>query len=200
MPSIAYELVLGHYVAEDRKRLKRLLERWPPELYDASSVIEAIQGRLKAGDIREDSVENGEVGRDWRILMECLAKLYLADGHPAQALRCYIQLQDADVAMRLISEYHLVDAVSDDIPSFILLRVSKEQQRSAPMSELEEASREPIRLLVAEAHHGIVRPESVIRQLDDRYGIPNPYLFFYFRDLWEGETASRQQSNQPVHI
>ncbi|KAL8700796.1 MAG: hypothetical protein Q9201_005253 [Fulgogasparrea decipioides] len=198
LPSMVYELVLGHYVAEDRSRLKELLERWPSELFDASSVIEAIQGRLKAGDIREDSVEGGKAGRDWRILMQCLAKLYLADGRPAQALRCYIQLQDADVAMRLISEYHLVDAVSDDIPSFILLRISKEQQRSAPMSELEEASREPIRLLVAEAHHGIVRPEAVIHQLDERYGIPNPYLFFYFRALWEGETLSAPTTGEPA--
>lgn len=130
--------------------------------------------------------------------MECLAKLYLADNRPAKALGYYIRLQDADVAMSLISKHHLVDAVSDDIPNFILLRVSKEQQRSAPMTELEEASREPIRLLVAEAHHGIVRPETVIEQLEARYGIPNPYLFFYFRALWEGETVSIPAEEQPA--
>lgn len=190
LPSIVYELVLGYYVSNDRTRLRELLERWPTDLFDAGPVIEAIQGRLQVGDIKEVSVEDGEAGRDWRLLMECLAKLYLAEGRSAQALGCYIRLQDADIAMRLIGEYHLVDAVSDDIPNFILLRVSKEQQRSAPMSELERASREPIRMLVAEAHHGIVRPESVIKQLDARFGIPNPYLFFYFRALWEGETAS----------
>ncbi|KAL8923297.1 MAG: hypothetical protein Q9208_004697 [Pyrenodesmia sp. 3 TL-2023] len=196
LPSIVYELVLGHYVATDRKKLKELLERWPPDLFDVGPVIEAIQGRLKAGDIHEASTEDGEVGRDWRLLMECLAKLYLADNHPAKALRCYIRLQDADIAMRLISEYHLVDVVSDDIPNFILLRISKEQQRSAPMSELEAASREPTRLLVAEAHHGIVRPEAVVEQLNARYGIPNPYLYFYFRALWEGQTASMAASEQ----
>ncbi|KAL8679250.1 MAG: hypothetical protein Q9186_004441 [Xanthomendoza sp. 1 TL-2023] len=190
LPSIVYELVLGYYVSNDRNKLKELLERWPAELFDAGPVVEAIQGRLQVGDIREDSMEDGKVGRDWRLLMESLAKLYLAHGRPARALGCYIRLQDADIAMRLIREYHLVDAVSHDIPDFILLRVSKEQQRSAPMSELEQASREPIQLLVAEAHHGIVRPESVIKQLDARYGIPNPYLYFYFRALWEGETAS----------
>lgn len=189
LPSIVYELVLGHYVTKDRRKLRELLNRWPPELFDAGPVIEAIQGRLRAGDIREDSVEDGEPGQDWHMLMECLAKLYLADNRPAQALGCYIRLQDADVAMELISKFHLVDAVSDDIPNFILLRVSKEQQRSAPMAVLEQLSREPIRLLVAEAHHGIVRPETVIEQLNSRYGIPNPYLFFYLRALWEGQTA-----------
>ncbi|KAL8984949.1 MAG: hypothetical protein Q9205_001225 [Flavoplaca limonia] len=189
LPSIVYEMVLGYYVSNDRQRLKSLLERWSTELFDAGPVIEAIQGRLQVGDISEDSVEDGQVGRDWRILMECLAKLYLADGRPAQALHCYIRLQDADVVMRLIGEYHLVDAVSNDISDFILLRISKEKQQSAPLSELEHASREPIRLLVAEAHHGIVRPESVIKQLNARHGTPNPYLFFYLRALWEGETA-----------
>ncbi|KAI4174491.1 MAG: hypothetical protein LQ343_002248 [Gyalolechia ehrenbergii] len=196
LPSIAYELVLGHVIMKDRKRLRELLNRWPPELFDAGPVIEAIQGRLRAGDIREDSVEDGETGQDWRILMECLAKLYLADNRPAKALGCYIRLQDADVAMELISKYHLVDAVSDDIPNFILLRVSKEQQLSAPLAVLEQASREPIGLLVAEAHHGIVRPETVIEQLDERYGIPNPYLFFYLRALWEGETTSASTEEQ----
>ncbi|KAL9596187.1 MAG: hypothetical protein Q9219_005973 [cf. Caloplaca sp. 3 TL-2023] len=189
LPSIIYELVLGHYVSEDRQELRLLLNRWPPELFDVGPIIEAIQGRLNAGDIREDSIEDGHIGQDWRILMECLAKLYLADNRPAKALGCYIRLQDADVAMGLISKYHLVDAVSDDIPTFILLRISKEQQRFAPMTELEQASREPIRLLVAEAHHGIVRPDTVIEQLEARYGIPNPYLYFYFRAVWEGETT-----------
>ncbi|KAL8951405.1 MAG: hypothetical protein Q9222_002626 [Ikaeria aurantiellina] len=197
LPSVVYELVLGHYITYDRKTLAALFERWPLEIFEAGSVIEAIQARLQAGDIREDSAEDGEVGRDWRILMDCLARLYLADGRPAQALSCHIRLQDADVAMHLIIEYHLVDAVSDDIPGFILLRLSKEQQRSAPTEELQNASREPIRLLVDEAHHGIVRPDTVIKQLKARYGIPNPYLFFYFRALWEGETSSAPTAGQP---
>ncbi|KAL8828379.1 MAG: hypothetical protein Q9170_006630 [Blastenia crenularia] len=196
LPSIVYELVLGHYVVKDGKKLQELLNRWPPELFDAGPVIEAIQGRLEADDVREDSKDSGN-SQEWRILMECLAKLYLADNRPAKALGCYICLQDAEIAMELISKYHLVDSVSDDIANFILLRITKQQQQSAPMTELEQASREPIRLLVAEAHHGIVRPETVIEQLKARYGIPNPYLFFYFRALWEGETLSTSASEQP---
>ena len=198
LPSIVYELVLGHYVMKDRLRFKELLDQWPPELFDAATIIEAVEGRLKAGDIREDSLEDGEAGRGWHTLQDCLAKLYLADGRPAQALVCYIRLQDADIAMKLISEYHLVDRVSDDIPGFILLRVSKQQQKSAPLAELEQASLEPIRLLVEEAHHGIVRPETVVNQLDVRYGIPNPYLFFYFRALWYGETKDKFGVTEPI--
>ena len=195
LPSIVYELVLGHYISQDRVRFKEMLDRWPPELFDIRSITEAIRGRLRGGDINEESIEDGKLGRDWRILMECLAKLYVADGRPAQALECYIRLQDAEAAMSLVGEHHLVSTVSDDVPSFILLRVSKEQQKSASLPELEQASQEPIRLLVDEAHQGIVRPETVIQQLDSRYGIPNPYLFFYFRALWNGETSSNTQES-----
>lgn len=194
LPSLVYELMLGHYVQTDRLRFRELLERWPPELFDAGVIIEAIESKLRAGDIREDSAEDGgETGRDWRILMDSLAKLYLANGQPRKALSCFIRLQDADAAMSLIAEYHLVSAVSDDIPGFILLRVSKSQQKSAPLSELSTVTLEPIRLLVAEAHHGIVQPETVIQQLESRYGMPNPYLFFYFRALWTGDIAQDAQ-------
>ena len=193
LPSLVYELMLGHYVQTDRLRLGELLELWSPDLFDPGVLVEAIESKLKAGDVREDSTEDGEIGRDWRILMDGLAKLYLANGQPRKALSCYIRLQDADAAMSLIAEYHLVSAVSDDIPGFILLRVSKTQQKSAPMSELSTATLEPIRLLVAEAHQGIVQPEIVIQQLEKRYGIPNPYLFFYFRALWTGDIAQDTQ-------
>ncbi len=189
LPSMVYELMLGHYVSTDRPRFSELLERWPPELFDADTIIDAIHGKFKSGEVREDFIEDGETGRDWRILTSCLAKLYLAVGQPRKALGCYIQLQDADAAMKLIADSHLVDAIADDIPGFILLRVSKSQQQSAALPELATHTLEPIRLLVSEAHHGIVLPDTVIRQLNSRYGMPNPYLFFYFRALWNGDTA-----------
>ena len=194
LPSVVYEIILGHYISVDRLRFQELLQLWAPELFDAGSIIEAIQGRLKGGDIREDSVEDGETGRDWRILMQSLAKLYLASGRPRQALRCYIRLQDADVAMTLIAEFHLIDAVSDDIPGFILLRVSKAQQDSAPLAEIEEVTLEPIRLLVDETHHGNIRPETVITQLQ-QHGKMRQYLFFYFRALWNGDTTALPTTN-----
>ena len=203
LPSLIYEDVLGFYISRDRPRLKELLRRWLPELFDASTVISHIQARLKVGDIRENSTEEGEVGRDWRILVDSLAILYLADGRAREALKCYIKVQDADAAMNLISEYHLIDALSDDIPGLILLRVSKEQQTSAPLSELEFLTTEPIRLLVDEAHQGIVQPTAVISQLKDR---PNmlPYLFFYLRALWNGDTsdaaATTNNEDDPTSI
>ena len=198
LPSSIYEVILGHYISHDRPRLNEVLEIWPPELFEVRTVIARIEGKLKVGDVREDTTEDGVVGKDWRMLMNSLAKLYLADGRAKDALRCYIKLQDADAAMRLIGDYRLVEAISDDLPGLILLRISKEQQKSAPLTELEEASIEPIRLLVDEAHHGTVRPDTVIAQLENRAGML-PYLFFYLRALWNGDTYTAPTSPDPEH-
>lgn len=188
LPSVVYEMVLAHCISNDRPRLKALLERWPPELFDVGSIIIAIEDKLRMSNVR-NGAKGDEISKDWRILTDGLAKLYLANGRARDALKCYIKLQDADSAMQLISEYHLVDVVSDDIPSLILLRISEEQQKSAPLSELEESSIEAIRLLVDEAHQGIVQPEIVVSQLEHRPEM-RPYLFFYFRALWNGDTTA----------
>lgn len=193
LPPVIYEVVLGHYVSTDRPRFRELLEKWPPEFFDVDTILEAVQSKFKSGEVREDSIEDGETGRDWRLLLQCLAKLYLAVGRPRKALRCFIQLQESDAAMALIAEAHLVGAVADDIPGFILLQVNKEQQRSASLPELATQTLDPIRLLVSEAHHGVVMPDTVIKQLKSRFGMPNPYLFFYFRALWHGDVSPSQE-------
>lgn len=185
LSSMVYELILGHYIFHDRLRLQELLSRWPSELFDIRSVTNAIEGLLRSDEVSETSVEDGEQGRDWRILVNGLAKLLLDDGRPKEALKHYIRLQDADAAMEIIRDYHLLGFLSDDIPGFILLRVSKEQRKTAPLSELEEATSEPIELLVNEARQGIVRPETVVTQLQQGEGLL-PYLYFYLRGLWKG--------------
>ncbi|RMJ25915.1 vacuolar assembly protein [Aspergillus sp. HF37] len=178
LPSLIYEVILGHYISRNRVRFKELVDAWPLDLFDARSVIAAGEEQLKSETAPAES-------EDWRILMGCVAKLFLADGHYREALHCYIQLQDADTAMNIIREQRLLDAVSDDIPAFIVIRVSKEQLRSAPVPELEEVTAEPIKLLVSEAYTGIVRPQTVVSQLQaaDRL----IFLYFYLRALWRGE-------------
>jgi hypothetical protein len=192
LPSLVYEVVLGHYIIHDRIRFKHLLEEWDPELFDIDSVIEAIKSKLSAGDVSEASVEGDEEGRDWRILQDALGKLYLAGGHQREALRCYIRLQNADAAMSLIRDFHLVEAVRDDIPGFILLRVSKEQMESAPLSELEEASSETISVLVDEGCRGTVPTEEVVESLQEKGPAFQPFLFFYLRSLWKPESHERK--------
>lgn len=191
LPSMVYEVVLGHYLFHDRVRFKHLLEEWDPELFDIDSVVAAIKSKLSAGDVTEDSVEGDEQGRDWRILQDALAKLYLAAGHQREALRCYIRLQNADAAMTLIRDFHLVEAIRDDIPGFILLRVTKEQLESASLSELEETSVEAINVLVEEGCRGIVPAEDVVSQLQEKGDQFQPFLFFYLRALWKPQPHER---------
>jgi hypothetical protein len=57
--------------------------------------------------------------------------------------------------------------------------------RSAPITELEEATSEAIALLVNEAQHGLLQPAVVVNQLEEKE-LPL-YLFFYLRSLWRGD-------------
>ncbi|KAK3997834.1 putative vacuolar protein sorting-associated protein [Cladorrhinum sp. PSN332] len=183
IPGTIYEVVLGHYLQTSKPRFRDLLERWSPDLFEITTITTALEDQLKYRDVREDSIEDGEVGRDWRIVMESLAKLHEANGRNREALKCYIKLQDADSAMRLIKDGHLADAVADDIPSFIGLRVPHAQKMTR--DQLEEATSEAITLLVDEAQHGLVKPDIVVTQLQNRK--LDLYTFFYLRGLWRGE-------------
>ncbi|KAJ6166628.1 hypothetical protein N7470_002075 [Penicillium chermesinum] len=185
LPGGIYEDVLSHYVSRDLTRFKKLVDSWPSDLFDPENVTATIQNQLQSSSVQTGS-------DDWRVLTACLAKLYLVGGHYQEAVRCYVTLQDADTAMALIKEHHLVDAVSDNIPDLVMLRVSKERMKSAPISELEELTAEPIQLLASEAYTGIVPPERVVQQLSSANRIL--FLYFYLRALWRGESSPRQKS------
>lgn len=190
IPGTVYELVLNHYIQADKPRFKELLDRWGTELFDVTEITSVLENQLRFRDVREDSVEDGEKGRDWRIVMETLARLYEVNSRYREALKCYIRLQDADSAMRLIRDNHLADAVTDDVPSFIALRVPEAELRRMSISELEEATSEAITLLVDEAHRGLIKPGVVVEQLERKN--LNLYLYFYFRGLW------REYRERPV--
>lgn len=185
IPTTIYEVVLGHYLQTDKPRFRELLERWPTELFDIKTITTVLENQLKYRDVREDSIDEGEKGRDWRIVMESLSRLHEANGRQREALKCYIKLHDADSAFRLIRDNHLADAVEDDIPSFIGLRVSPEDLGQMTESDLEDATSEAITLLVDEAQHGLLRPEVVVEQLLAQE--LRLYIYFYFRGLWKGE-------------
>ncbi|KAI5859865.1 hypothetical protein GGS23DRAFT_264658 [Durotheca rogersii] len=182
IPGTVYEIVLGHYIQTDKPRFKEILDRWEPELYGVNEVTTALENQLKFRDVREDTIEDGDKGRDWRIVTESLARLQELNGRHREALKCYIKLQDADSVMRLIRDNHLADAVTDDVPSFIALRVPEAELNRMSISELEEATAEAITLLVDEAQRGLIRPYLVVQQLEQN-GL-NLYLYFYFRGLW----------------
>ncbi len=190
IPGTVYEIVLSHYIQKDKLKFKELLDHWETELFDAREVITVLENQLKYRDVREDSVEDGEKGRDWRIVTEGLAKLYESNGRYREALRSYIKLQDADSAMRLIRENHLADAVTDDVTSFIALRVPETHLDRMSVAELEEATSEAIALLVDEAQRGLIPPSTVVHQLEEKN--LTTYLYFYFRGLW------REYRDRPV--
>lgn len=198
IPSSVYELVLKHYIRTDKLRFKDLLDRWHPDLFDVNTITTILENQLKYRDVRPDSVEDGIKGRDWRIIMESLAKLCEANGRHREALRYYIRLQDADSAMRLIKDSHLADAVADDIPSFVTLRVPADQQDEMDMEQLEDATSEAITLLVDEAQHGLVRPEVVVSQLQKKD--LNLYLFFYLRALFKGEGVQEHEGENRERV
>ena len=185
IPRTIYEVVLGHYIQTDKPRFRELLDRWALELFDLATVSTALENQIKYGEAREDSVEGGEIGRDWRIVMDSLARLHEANGRQREALKCYIKLQDPDSAMRLIKQSHLAEAVTDDIPGFITLRVPQGQAEHMSIPELEQATLEAVTLLVDEAQHGLVRPAVVVYQLQEKE--LNLYIYFYLRALWRGE-------------
>ena len=184
LPGEVYEVVLGHYVKTDPRRLKELLDEWDPALglYDNSSISKFIQSRL--GNEEEDIREGSE---DWRLLTECLAKLYLADGKVREALQCWILAQNAEEAFRLLKEEKVLDGIAeDDVPGLIMLRVTPELMRKGSLKDLDQASEEAINLLVEEALRGTLLPGGIIHALQHKGDSFKPFLYFYFRGLWHG--------------
>ena len=193
LPSVIYEIVLAHHLNHDRRKFRELLlETWKPErnrtLYDARTIVDTIILKIEN---REVEIQPG--GTDWRLLQECLAKLYMVLHEPRNALRRYMTLKDADEAFRLIREYRLVDTIRDDIASLILLRVSDEQLSSAPIHELEAATREAVTLLIDESDRGLVSPSKVVSQLEAR-DVPagKLFLYFYLHRLWKSQHSEHQ--------
>ena len=188
LPSTVYEVVLGHYILRDRPRLKELLDLWHPILFDVSSVTAAIESKLNMKDVGENTTEDGIRGRDWTILQECLAKLYLADGRPAEALHCYLRTHSADSALDLVRDYQLLASLTDSVYAFVTIRLSPKQIEDASLEDLESLSQEPMQMLVTGAIHGIISPDIVIKQLQIRGPIGRPFLYFYVSTLWKGES------------
>ncbi|KAJ4163749.1 hypothetical protein LMH87_005457 [Akanthomyces muscarius] len=198
IPTTVYEVVLGHYIHNDKPRFRDLLDLWSPELFDIKTVTTALENQLKFRDVREDSIDGGEKGRDWRIVNRGLARLYEAGGRQREALKCYIKLQDADSVFRLIRDNHLAEAVADDIPGFISLRVPAGGADRMTKKDLANATSDAITLLVDEAQHGLVGPRQVVGQL--RAKEQPLYLFFYLRGLWHGDGVKEHAGENRDHL
>lgn len=193
LPSSVYETVLCHYVVHDPVKFAQLLDRWDPDVFNVSSVVTAIEMKLKSDDLGPES----ETASEWHLLLSGLAKLLLANGQAREALKCYIRLQNFDAAMTLIKEEHLIDAITDDIPGLIVLRVSKDQLRSGDLNALRESSAPAISLLVQEAYNGIIPPINVVKQLESKGALYIPFIYFYLACLWLGPKTFLSSATDP---
>lgn len=186
LPTQVYETTLRYFVNHDRQYLGELLDRFDPTMFDITTVVTAIEEQFSSQHVTEDSIEDGIAGRDWRILMNALAKFKLADGLPKEALRCYIRLKNSNEAMALIRDHQIIAAVADDIPGLLMLRTSDEQLKAGDVADLEEPSTEIVQLLVNEARERVIDPRAVVDQLNRQDGLFTPFLFLYFQSLWKG--------------
>ncbi|KAI5790592.1 hypothetical protein DFH27DRAFT_570591 [Peziza echinospora] len=204
-----------------------LLEDWGVDkgLFDLEVVADLIRRRVKADEEEIDSVRNrrkpqyrgwkaSSRGKDkeeddedaqkeqqieegWRLLQGCLAAIYMGMKNPREALGCYMRLRDEREVMQLITDYHLLDAVKDDIPALLMLKITKEQLTTLPLDELKDLTAPVVDLLVSEAGHGIVGPERVVFQLDNSPEMEDGgrvLLFFYLRKLWEVDRQLVEES------
>ena len=196
LPGVVYEVVLGYYVKADPARLKELLDDWDPALglYDIGTISKAIESRL-AND--EEDVREGT--EDWRLLTECLAKLYLADGKVKEALRCWISVQNAEEAFRLLKEEKVLHGIAEeDVPGLLLLRVTPELMKGDSLRDLDQASEEAVSFLVEEALRDTLMPRSVIEVLERKGYNFKPFLYFYLRGLWHGSrTNTTEEEHRP---
>ncbi|KAI9654861.1 MAG: Vacuolar protein sorting-associated protein 41 [Alyxoria varia] len=199
--SNAYNVVLEHYVEHDRSMLEKLLKRWPAELFHVQRLIFITEAKLGSGDVQGDAEEGGG---DWRILQESLASLYLADARPGEALKRYIELKEADPALELVRENDLFSVIAEDVYRFILVRVTRSDQKSTDLTRLADLTMEPIRLLVYAATQNLISVSFVVSTLQRRGPASKPFLYLYFRALWKGETdeshnsLNREQSPTPL--
>lgn len=197
IPSIVYEVILGHYIVTSPARVAELLDEWEEGIFEASAIVSAIEARLASGEVKSGS-------EDWKALLEALGRLYLGLAEPRKALKCYIRTQNAERAFDLIQGEKVADALGEDVPGILTLKLNKEQLQKAPLEELDESSEQAVKLLVEEAHRGTVAPGSVVRQLRQKGPAFQPFLFFYLRTLWKGtdrdrtELVSRRKFNRAV--
>ena len=227
LPNAIYGSVLAHWLREDRNVFKQLLlEDWGVDkaLFDLDVVADLVRRRVKVDeeeleDIRqrrknryrrwkessrgkdkeddEEALRETQVELCWRSLQLCLAKLYMAMKNPREALGCYLRLKAEPEVMSLIKDYHLLDAVKDDIGPLLMLKITQAQLSTAPLDELKALTADPVDLLVAEAGHGIVTPEKVVHQLTKTPEMEDGgrvLLFFYLRKLWEVDRQLVEES------
>ncbi|WFD23195.1 Vacuolar protein sorting-associated protein 41 [Malassezia equina] len=104
LSEVAYDMILVHLLRSDQQALLTTLRTWPGHLYSTQAVATAI----------EDQARNS------RVLLECLAQLFLANQKPGKALLYLLRLRHPSV-FPLIRENDLLIDVQHKIGTLVEL-------------------------------------------------------------------------------
>ncbi|KAI9467202.1 vacuolar protein sorting-associated protein 41 [Lactarius psammicola] len=174
---LVYEMILAHFLANDRQALQRTINEWPKDIYDISAVIVAIHSELErcTPSSSKSTALLTPASPDTVILMECLAELYTANRQPAKALPFLIRLRRPNV-FQLIREHNLFTAVQDQA----LLLVEFDHELMNKHKDTESNERGAAITLLVDHIHSIPIPR-VVQQLRSR----SRFLFLYLDALFE---------------
>ncbi|CBQ70724.1 related to Vacuolar assembly protein VPS41 [Sporisorium reilianum SRZ2] len=167
LSEMIYDMILAHFLQHDLNKLLQTITEWPPEIYSTPAVVLAIEDRLKSGDGKK------EPGTE-KLLMECLAELYIRNRQPGKALQYYLRLRRANV-FDLIRDNNLFTAVQDQALLLIEFEEDLKSRRTQPGSKHGAA----IDLLVD--HTYSIPIGRVIAQLESH---PR-YLYMYLDALFD---------------
>ncbi|KAJ7583660.1 vacuolar assembling protein VPS41 [Mycena floridula] len=162
---VIYEVMLAHFLTHDREVSK---------IYDVGAVIVAVHAELDRAASSSTKPQSAS-GPDSKILMECLADLYIINRQPGKALSYFLRLRRPNV-FDLIRDNHLFTDVQDQVLLLVEFDHELMEKRGLNGDESEVKS-EAIRLLVDNIHSIPIR--RVVQQLEAR---PR-YLFHYLDAL-----------------
>ncbi|GAC74618.1 vacuolar assembly/sorting protein VPS41 [Moesziomyces antarcticus T-34] len=178
LSEMVYDMILAHFLQHDLDKLLETIKEWPSEIYSTPAVVLAIEDRLaSSGGSGDGAVDDKVKTATERLLMECLAELYIKNRQPGKALQYYLRLRRANV-FDLIRDNNLFTAVQDQ--ALLLIEFEEDlKTRRAPDSSLHSKHGAAIDLLVD--HTYSIPIGRVIAQLETH---PR-FLYMYLDALFD---------------
>jgi hypothetical protein len=170
-----YDSVLIFFSEQNRERLLDYLNKWPVELYDSAMVKRQLEDELH------------EEPQDTK-LRRALVTLYISTDDPGAAVTHLLYLQDASV-IDLISKYHLLPSLINQLPEILTVMLGPNELTSAPV-EIIRTKTEPAIRLVVEGRHEVI-PDTVIDQLQKNSSM-DVLSFLYLERLNEVDSFLSQ--------
>ena len=170
LSEMIYDMILAHFLQHDLKKLLETIQEWQPEIYSTPAVVLAIEDRLKSGSC--------DAGRE-KLLMECLAEIYIRNRQPGKALQYFLRLRRANV-FDLIRENNLFTAVQDQ--ALLLIEFEEDLKMRRPAEQQVSKHGAAIDLLVD--HTYSIPIGRVIAQLESH----PKYLYMYLDALFDRDS------------